>query len=197
MPSALVGKFAFLRLRLVFVPWEVSLRLSCIASADAKSTAKFGGCGLRKATLGLLAPALGAVFLLAGHAWAQDATPAADASSGTKISVELNKLEPQEASCRAYLVLDNQVDKSYDVLKLDLVLFQTDGIIGRRFALDLAPIKAKKRSVKLFDLDGVKCETIGSFLINDVMDCKSGGSDVEGCLERLDPSSRSKVQLSK
>lgn len=147
--------------------------------------------------------ALGALSCGGGASYAQDATaPKTDADAENKaavakISVELNKLETQDANCRAYLVIDNQIDKSYDVLKLDLVLFQTDGVIGRRFALDLAPVKAMKRSVKLFDLDGVKCETIGSFLINDVMDCKSGGSDEDGCLERLDPASRSEVQLSK
>lgn len=148
-----------------------------------------------------------AVTCLAGAAQAQAqdagggqaATPAAApaAAPAAKIAVELNKLEGQQASCRAYLVIDNQSDKSYDVLKLDLVLFQTDGIIGRRFALDLAPLKSKKRSVKLFDLDGVKCDTIGSFLINDIMECKAGGTDEGSCLDRLALSSRSNVQLSK
>ncbi len=122
---------------------------------------------------------------------------AAAVSPAAQVAVELNKLETQQSSCRAYLVIDNQSEKSYDVLKLDLVLFQTDGIIGRRFALDLAPIKGKKRSVKLFDLDGVKCETIGSFLINDIMECKSGGADESACLDRLALSTRSNVQLSK
>lgn len=130
---------------------------------------------------------------------AQQVQPAAapQTTQAANISVELNKLEPQQASCRAYLVIDNQGDKAYDALKLDLVLFQTDGIIGRRFALDLAPIKSKKRSVKLFDLDGVKCETVGSFLINDILDCKAGGADESACLDRLALSTRSNVQLSK
>ena len=126
-----------------------------------------------------------------------NANAAAPTGAAAKIAVELNKLETQQSSCRAYLVIDNQSEKSYDVLKLDLVLFQNDGIIGRRFALDLAPIKGKKRSVKLFDLDGVKCETIGSFLINDIMECKSGGTDESACLDRLALSTRSNVQLSK
>lgn len=143
---------------------------------------------------------LSALVVTAGHSTlevrAQTAAPAAQAPAG-KVSVELNKLESQEKSCRAYLVIDNQTDKSYDALKLDLVLFQSDGIIGRRFALDLAPLKSMKRSVKLFDLDGVKCETIGSFLINDIMDCKIGSTDESGCLDRLTLTTRTNVQLSK
>ncbi|MGD9669538.1 MAG: hypothetical protein AB7U75_10840 [Hyphomicrobiaceae bacterium] len=179
---------------------------SCVAS-DAKknnnSSAARTGFWLRAAGL----TAAMAVFAAAGAAQAQDNTPtgggqanagaAVATGSAAKVAVELNKLETQQSSCRAYLVIDNQSEKSYDVLKLDLVLFQTDGIIGRRFALDLAPIKGKKRSVKLFDLDGVKCESIGSFLINDIMECKSGGADESTCLDRLALSTRSNVQLSK
>lgn len=133
----------------------------------------------------------------AGLALAAAPVQAQTASNTASIQVELNKLETQQTSCRAYLVVDNQTDKSYDALKLDLVLFQTDGIIGRRFALDLAPIKSKKRSVKLFDLEGVKCDAVGSFLINDIMDCKAGSGDETGCLERLTLSTRTNVQLSK
>lgn len=136
-----------------------------------------------------------AVVLAAAAAMVAGAS--AGAQPVANVAVELNKLESQDKSCRAYLVIDNQGEKAYDALKLDLVLFQTDGIIGRRFALDLAPVKSKKRSVKLFDLDGVKCDQIGSFLINDIMDCKSGNTDESGCLERLSLSTRTNVQLSK
>lgn len=162
-------------------------------SATSKSNGIAARCGWRAAALVLALTGMSAIAGAQETPGGQAAAPA----TGAKIAVELNKLETQQASCRAYLVIDNQSDKSYDVLKLDLVLFQTDGIIGRRFALDLAPIKAKKRSVKLFDLDGVKCETIGSFLINDIMECKAGGADESGCLDRLALSSRSNVQLSK
>ncbi len=99
--------------------------------------------------------------------------------------------------CRAYLVVNNKSSRTYTALKLDLVMFQTDGVIGRRFALDLAPVKSGKTSVKLFDLDGVKCDEVGSLLINDIMDCKAGAGEEAGCLERLTVASRTKAQLSK
>ncbi|MGD9785607.1 MAG: hypothetical protein AB7E80_07885 [Hyphomicrobiaceae bacterium] len=126
------------------------------------------------------------------------ATPAAPGTttSAVGIKVELNKLEDQKASCRAYLVVDN-AGAAYETLKLDLVLFQTDGIIGRRFALDLAPLRADKRSVKLFDLDGVKCSDVGSFLVNDVLGCKVAGAEASDCLERIGVTSRTKVDLVK
>ena len=118
--------------------------------------------------------AAAAACLLAGAAaYAQDNTattsPAAS-GSGDGITLELNKIEKSDKGCRAYVVVTNPTKTSYDTFKLDLVMFQTDGIVGRRFALDLSPVRPDKRSVKLFDLDGAQCEEIGSFLINDVMD---------------------------
>ncbi len=129
---------------------------------------------------------------------AAQAPAAATAAVATdKISLELNKLEALANGCRAYLVVENKSERAYAALKLDLVMFQTDGVIGRRFALELAPVKPAKTSVKLFDLDGVKCDDIASLLVNDVMDCKAGAGDEAGCIDRLALGSRAKAQLSK
>ena len=113
------------------------------------------------------------------------------------ISVELNKLEPSEKGCRAYIVISNTSSTAYDAFKLDLVMFKTDGIIGRRFALNLAPMRPSKRTVKLFDLDETKCDEIGSFLVNDVMECRTGDQTNEDCLARLKVSSLTNVDISK
>lgn len=113
------------------------------------------------------------------------------------ITVELNKLEPSDKGCRAYIVISNTSSTAYDAFKLDLVMFKTDGIIGRRFALNLAPMRPSKRAVKLFDLDDTKCEDIGSFLVNDVMECRAGDQANQDCLARLKLSSLTKVDISK
>jgi hypothetical protein len=124
---------------------------------------------------------------------AKDAAPAAD----TNVAVELNKLEPSDKGCRAYVVVSNSSTQTFDTFKLDLVMFQKDGVIGRRFALDLAPVRPSKRTVKLFELDNTKCEDIGSFLVNDVMECRSDASAVTDCLARLKVTSLTKVEISK
>ena len=128
------------------------------------------------------------------------ATPATNAAPQTQTlatTLELNKLETYDKGCRAYMVVNNPTDVAYQAFKLDLVLFQSDGVIGRRFALDLAPLKAQKKAVKLFELDGIACDKIGSFLINDVMDCKADNVPAENCLQRLTTSTLTTVQLSK
>lgn len=129
----------------------------------------------------------------------QTETPAstAPASDESSISLELNKLEDSDKGCRAYVVVSNPSAKAFDAYKLDLVMFQKDGVIGRRFALDLAPLRPSKRSVKLFELDGTKCEDIGSFLVNDVMECRSDGGAADDCLARMKVNSLTKVEISK
>lgn len=138
---------------------------------------------------GLLpATAMLALVTLGASAGAQDAAA---------VRLELNKLELLDAGCRAYMVIDNTSTADYDAFKLDLFLFRTDGVIGRRFAIDLAPLKASKRTVKLFDLGGTRCDEIGSFLINDILDCRVAGAAATDCLARLAPSSLSSAKLSK
>lgn len=121
---------------------------------------------------------------------------AASAEDGS-VAIELNKLEPQGKQCRAYIVIENKTQTNYQELKLDIVLFRPDGVIAKRFAVDLAPLKADKRSVKLFDIEGTACDQVGSFLINDVMECKADSGPLTDCLKNITVSSRSDVQLTK
>jgi len=138
---------------------------------------------------------LGVAAFFTVHAAAQ--TPSDAAAGAETVTVELNKLEPQGQDCRAYVVVNNSSDTTYSALKLDLVMFQGDGVIGKRFAIDLAPVRPNKKSVKLFDIEQTNCDQVASFLVNDVMECKTEAGPVENCLARLKASSLTKAQLSK
>lgn len=144
-----------------------------------------------------LLAAAAACLLVSAVSHAQDATTQAQSESGGGITLELNKIEKSDKGCRAYVVVTNPTKTSYDAFKLDLVMFQKDGIVGRRFALDLSPVRPDKRSVKLFDLDGAQCEEIGSFLVNDVMDCRTSTGPATDCLSNLKVKSLTKVEISK
>lgn len=138
----------------------------------------------------------------AAAAKADTATPAAAQPTSQptpKIALELNKLETTEKGCRIYMVTSNASDAAYPTYQLDLVLFQPDGVIAKRIGMDIGPIKPLKRSLKLFDLDGLKCDRIGSVLVNDAMDCKSasGGLSQSECLAGLTLSSLGSVKISK
>ncbi len=139
-------------------------------------------------------------LVLPAGIWTSFANAAPDTpqpAASSDLHIELNKLETSDKGCRAYVVINNAAETTYQSYKIDLVLFQTDGIIGKRFSIDLAPLKAKKKLVKLFEIDGIQCDKIGSFLVNDVMECKADGGPVTGCLEGLKTSTLTNVQLSK
>jgi hypothetical protein len=127
---------------------------------------------------------------------AQDAAKQDTTKPGEGISVELNKLETADKGCRAYLVINNPTQTSFDAYKLELITFQPDGIIGRRFSIDLAPLSPSKRTVKIFEIDS-SCDGIGSFLVNNVMECKSSAGPVNDCLANLQVKSLTKVEISK
>lgn len=124
-------------------------------------------------------------------------SPTAPTQDAAQIAVELNKLETIESGCRIYVVVDNKSETDFKTLKLDLVLFRTDGIVDQRFFVDLAPLRNHKRIVKLFELNKVACDDIGSFLVNDVVECRSETEAIDGCLARMSVSSLAKATLIK
>jgi hypothetical protein len=140
---------------------------------------------------------------------------AADNNTEPQIPVELNKLEPIPASadaqhadgagpgCRVYFVVSNPDPEPITQLRLDLILFGTDGVVSRRLAFDLGPLPARKTAVRLFDQPGLACDSIGRVLINDVLACQLGHDEApadqqrQTCLGRLRLSSRTKSELMK
>lgn len=122
--------------------------------------------------------------------------PAARAAEGD-ITLELNKLEGLDAACRAYILLTNKTKAAFSSLKLDLVMFDKDGIVARRVAVEAAPIVAGKTSLKVFDIQGLKCDGIGRVLLNGVMSCSGDGGPRADCIGLIAASSRAGVPLIK
>jgi len=87
------------------------------------------------------------------------------------INVELNKLEPVDSACRAYLVTQNLSDQTFNSLKLDVVMFDAQGIVAKRLAVQIAPMPAGKTSLKVFDIADLACDKIGQLLLNNVLEC--------------------------
>lgn len=132
----------------------------------------------------------GAVLALISAAAAATAEPA-------PIRLELNRLEPVEAGCRVYLVVGNDGEQALESLKLDLVLFGSDGVIDRRLALEAGPLRAAKTSVKLFDLTDLPCTGLGSILVNDVLACREAGGAEPDCFARLALATRTPAGFTK
>ena len=116
------------------------------------------------------------------------------------LPLELNRLEPVPGAaegCRIWMVLANDAAGADPVasLRLDLVVFATDGQIARRAAVELGPVGAGRTAVRLFDLAGLACDRLGRLLVNDVLACRIGGRDLADCAERLRPASRAGIRF--
>lgn len=120
---------------------------------------------------------------------------AADASE-KRLLVELNKIEPTGENCRTTWVLKNATPTDLARLKLDIVAFDTDGIVARRVGAELGPIRSEHTRVKLFDLKSIDCRNVGRMLMNGVLACEAEGADAvtpEHCADSLETATRTTV----
>ena len=149
-----------------------------------------------------LAPAIGMglmLFLLTigfsvGLLWLA-ATVVHGADPG--VQVELNKLETHDGVCRAYLVLENRTESDFASLQLDLVTFDTAGIVARHLAVEMAPLPRAKTRLRVFDAAAQPCEKVARLLLNDVIACSDGSGTRQDCLALLSTASRGTVPFIK
>lgn len=125
------------------------------------------------------------------------AMPSVASAQQTRIGIELNKLEPTETGCRSYIVMRNPSDQTFTAFNMEVLVFDTDGVIQNRLAMELAPVRANKTSVLIISLAGMACESVGEVLVNSFLDCESGGERLGDCLDRIDLSSRTPARLFK
>ena len=94
-----------------------------------------------------------------------------DAGDPSALAVELNKLEQRGDACRSYMVLMNRTETALERLSLDLVVFDTGGVIDRRLAVELGPVAPGRTQVKVFDMAGLECDRVARVLMNAVLAC--------------------------
>lgn len=116
-------------------------------------------------------------------------TAPALAASGGPIAVELNAAETVQNRCRIAFLVENKDDTAIESLKLDLAVFNREGVVQRRLVTEMGPVRKMKTIVRTFEIDG-ECGQIGAILVNDVTACVPG--DPGACLDRLTLSSRAK-----
>ena len=105
------------------------------------------------------------------------------------LRVELNAGETADNRCRLTFVIENKAKDAVESLKLDLAIFNTEGVVQHRMVTEMAPVRPVKTVVKTFSVDG-DCKQIGSILVNDITACVPGTP--AACLDTLDLSSKLK-----
>jgi hypothetical protein len=124
---------------------------------------------------------------------AGEAAARAPGGAGT-ITIELNKLVPVENVCQAYFLVDNQTPESLDELRVDVYLFDREGVVLRGVALPFLDVRAGRTMVVPFELPDIPCGDIGRVLLNGVLVCTGpGGAEVEACAELLAVRTRADV----
>jgi hypothetical protein len=103
------------------------------------------------------------------------------------VRIELNGAETVDNRCRLTFVIQNTLARTIDNFKLDLVVFNPEGIVYRRLVTEMAPVRDAKTVVKTFAVDG-DCAQVGSILVNDVTACAP--DEPAACLDMLGLSSR-------
>ena len=125
------------------------------------------------------------------------ASPNFAQAQSNALHIELNRLEEHDAGCRVHLVLENTSPRAYASYQLDLVVFAADGVIARRLALETAPLRANKTTVKEFELTDLTCQGVGRILLNDVTSCSSDAGNRDDCVTTTRVSSRASAAFVK
>ena len=104
--------------------------------------------------------------------------------------LELNAVENADNRCRLTFLIENKTTHSIDSLKLDLALFNPEGVIQRRMVTEMGPVRGTRTNVRTFPTES-DCGQIGAILVNDVAACSAG--DAAECMDGLALSSRVKT----
>lgn len=119
------------------------------------------------------------------------------ADDGLSLDIELNKIEDSAEGCRSVFVFDNRTGHDLNRFRIDLILFDAEGVYAKQLMLDMAPLYADKKTVASFLLDEQPCASIGSILVNDVPWCENGTGSAVDCVRLLEVDSKAALPLQK
>lgn len=119
------------------------------------------------------------------------------AEEAPRFSIEINRLDAAGDDCRVTLVEKNATPAAVTSLKLDIAVFDKEGIVAKRVGVDAGPLKAGRSVVKTFDLKGLACADVGRLLVNDIIACEAGGLATDACFDMIEPRSRAAAAFDK
>ncbi|WP_299470965.1 hypothetical protein [uncultured Roseibium sp.] len=113
-----------------------------------------------------------------------------------KISLELNHVQAtQDGGCRLSIIATNGLERPINQLGLEIVAFNTEGLVDQFLRLDFSRISAGKTKVLQFDLAGKACDSLSRLHINDVLNCVPASVTDVYCPDLLDLQNRTAIQF--
>jgi hypothetical protein len=123
---------------------------------------------------------------------------AADGAEGAALLVELNKAEQIDRGCQYFLLLRNGTDYAFEVFRLDLYFFDTDGVISKRLLIDTPAMQQGDTKVAGFIASDLQCDSVSQILVNDVEPCEvAGDAAPESCTALLALNNRTDIKFFK
>ena len=104
-----------------------------------------------------------------------------EAQSAPKVlTMDLNALKQGDDACEVFLVIENASDLAFATFSADLGFFDKGGVVLSRLTVDIGKLRPNKRHVMSFRVNDLKCDDVGSVLLNEIADCQhSAGADFD------------------
>ncbi|MEM6680571.1 MAG: hypothetical protein AAF675_22120, partial [Pseudomonadota bacterium] len=114
-----------------------------------------------------------------------------------RLTVELNKLEDAEGTCRSYFLFRNPSDTAFAEFEMALAIMDPEGVIDQLLTIDAAPVPAGRTTLKLFEIPGRACAAVGELLLHDIAACRPQNAEPIDCFEVIELRSRASAALVK
>ncbi|WP_273687598.1 hypothetical protein [Ketogulonicigenium vulgare] len=112
-----------------------------------------------------------------------------------QISVELNRLESFEGSCRLTFVTRNGLSQPLGGMMAETALFDTNGGLSRLTVFELGDVAAGQTRVRRYEVTGSACDGLGNVLVNDWQSCTVESTEAGACTAAINVTSRTAIGL--
>ncbi|MEM8540162.1 MAG: hypothetical protein AAGF25_04325 [Pseudomonadota bacterium] len=120
----------------------------------------------------------------------------AQGSPPPSLSLSLNSVEQAEQNCRLVFVIDNKLNSDIEKFALEVVLFTLDEKVERFALFDFNGVPVDKMRVRQFELPEAQCSQLSKVLINGSAACDGGSLAGNECLDYLNLSSKTRLEVS-
>jgi hypothetical protein len=115
----------------------------------------------------------------------------------TQLAMELNRMQQGQEGCRLSFIAVNRMGASLETTAMEVVFFNASGVVSEMLLLDFGRLPQDKTKVVEFVLQQQQCDDISRVLVNDVVECSSGGEHnmTQECFSALTTSNRTEIEF--
>ncbi len=113
------------------------------------------------------------------------------------LDLELNKVEASDEGCQFHLLIRNKIGSDIEVLGVNLVFFDANGVMANRTIVTLGKVKSNKTLFRSFVFPELQCSDVSRVLVNELTQCQLAGESQIDCLDVMQVSSRAEIDFFK